>query len=64
MGHHFVSVDCSTPFLMPPSLKEWLPDEHLARFIVEVVEHLDLSPLELLKALPEALGQVETISNM
>jgi len=46
MGHHFVPVDRSTPFLLPPSLQEWLPEEHLARFIVEVVEHLDLSPLE------------------
>ncbi len=46
MGHHFVSVDRSTPFLLPPSLQEWLPDEHLARFVVEVVEQLDLSALE------------------
>lgn len=46
MGHHFVPVDRSTPFLLPPSLQEWLPQEHLARFVVEVVEQLDLSPLE------------------
>ena len=31
-------------FLVPPSLDEWLPQEHLARFIADVVdEHLDLS---------------------
>ena len=31
--------------LMPPSLDEWLPAEHLARFIDELVEqHLDLEP--------------------
>jgi hypothetical protein len=30
--------------LLPPSLDEWLPAEHLARFIAELVdEHLDLS---------------------
>ena len=46
MGHHFVSVDRSTPFLLPPSLQDWLPQEHLARFVVEVVEQLDLSSLE------------------
>ena len=46
MGHHFVSVDRSTPFLLPPSLQEWLPQDHLARFIVEVVDQLDLTPLE------------------
>lgn len=46
MGHHFVAVDRSTPFLLPPSLQEWLPEDHLARFIVEVVDQLDLTPLE------------------
>lgn len=46
MGHHFVPVDRSTPFLLPPSLQEWLPEEHLARFIVELVDQLDLTPLE------------------
>ena len=46
MGHHFVSLDRSTPFLLPPSLQEWLPEDHLARFIVEIVEQLDLRPLE------------------
>jgi transposase len=46
MGHHFVPVDRSTPFLLPPSLQEWLPEKHLARFVVEVVEQLDLTPLE------------------
>jgi hypothetical protein len=30
--------------LVPPSLDEWLPQEHLARFIADLVdEHLDLS---------------------
>lgn len=46
MGHHFVPVDRATPFLLPPSLQEWLPEDHLARFVVEIVEQLDLAPLE------------------
>jgi transposase len=46
MGHHFVSVDRSTPFLFPPSVQEWLPDDHLARFVVEIAERLDLRRLE------------------
>jgi len=46
MGHPFVPVDRATPFLLPPSLQEWLPEEHLARFLVEVVDQLDLTPLE------------------
>jgi transposase len=32
-------------FLMPPSVEEWLPQRHLARFVVEVVESLDLSAM-------------------
>lgn len=30
---------------MPPSVDEWLPARHLARFVVEVVDRLDLSLL-------------------
>jgi len=29
--------------LMPPDLREWLPPDHIARFIVELVEQLDVS---------------------
>jgi hypothetical protein len=29
-------------FLLPPSVDEWLPEKHLARFLVEVVDGLDL----------------------
>ncbi|MCS4116364.1 transposase [Salinibacter ruber] len=31
---------------MPPSLEEWLPEDHLARFVVETVETLDTTALE------------------
>ena len=30
-------------FLMPVSMREWLPGDHLAYFISDVVDHLDLS---------------------
>ena len=42
----FVPVDRDTQFLFPPSVQEWLPEHHLARFVVDVVEQLDLSGLE------------------
>jgi transposase len=42
----FVPVDRDTQFLFPPSVQEWLPEDHLARFVVDVVEQLDLSELE------------------
>lgn len=45
MGH-FRSVDRATPYLLPPSLDEWLPKDHLARFVVEIVEQLDLSAMK------------------
>lgn len=41
----FVNADRQTSYLLPPSVEEWLPEEHLARFIVEVVEGLDVSAL-------------------
>jgi transposase len=41
----FVNADRQTSYLLPPSVEEWLPDGHMARFIVEVVEGLDLSAL-------------------
>ena len=41
----FISVDRSTEYLLPPSVQDWLPENHLARFVVDVVERLDLSAL-------------------
>ena len=35
---NFRQIDRETGFLMPPSVDEWLPERHLARFIVEVIE--------------------------
>ena len=32
-------------FLLPPSVDEWLPEQHLARFVVEVIDRLDLSAM-------------------
>ena len=46
MSEPFKPVDRDTPYLLPPSLQDWLPQEHLARFVVEIVDRLDLSELE------------------
>lgn len=43
MAYNFKSADRETPYLMPPSLSEWLPENHLAWFIVASVKRLDLS---------------------
>ncbi len=42
MSERFRVCDLNQPFLMPPSLQDWLPEGHLARFIAEVVDELDL----------------------
>jgi transposase len=42
---NFRPTDRLTSFLMPPSVDEWLPQRHLARFVVEVVDGLDLSAM-------------------
>ena len=45
MSRDFFEVDRETPWLLPPSLQDWLPEGHLARFVVDIVEQLDLSDL-------------------
>jgi transposase len=45
MSDHFRPLDRDTLFLFPPSVQEWLPDDHLARFIAEIVGKLDLRSL-------------------
>ncbi|WP_407066732.1 IS1182 family transposase [Ferrovum sp.] len=42
---HFIDPDRKTSYLLPPSMEDWLPEGHLARFVVEVIEQLDLSRL-------------------
>ena len=42
----FHPIDRTTDYLLPPSVQEWLPEAHLARYVVDVVEGLDLSALE------------------
>src|SRR5450830_2108335 len=42
---HFVLADRKTDYLLPPSVDDWLTQDHLARFVVEVIDQLDLSNL-------------------
>jgi transposase len=45
MTKTFRPWDVRQDFLLPPSLLDWLPENHLARFVLEVVEELDLRPI-------------------
>jgi transposase len=46
MGKSYKSYDLDQAFLLPPSLREWLPGNHLAYFISDVVHTLDLAKIE------------------
>lgn len=42
---NFIPADRKTDYLLPPSVDDWLTQDHLARFVVEVIDGLDLSNL-------------------
>lgn len=43
MGFNFVGADRDQPFLLPPSLRDWLPADDLAWFLVDAVDQFDLA---------------------
>ncbi|MGH2984362.1 MAG: transposase [Solirubrobacterales bacterium] len=44
MPQNFLSCDRDQPLLLPPDLCDWLPEDHLAWFVIEAIEELDLEP--------------------
>jgi transposase len=44
MAYNFLRGDRDQSFLLPPDLRDWLPDGHLAWFILDVVDQVDLGP--------------------
>jgi transposase len=44
--NRFYEMDRETDFLLPPSVQDWLPEAHLARYVVEVIDGLNLSAFE------------------
>jgi hypothetical protein len=38
----FVSIDRNIPMLLPPDLRDWVPADHLAHFVIDAVEGIDL----------------------
>ena len=45
MSRDFREVDRETAWLLPPSAQDWLPEDHPARFVVEIVDSLELGRL-------------------
>ena len=44
MAQNFLTCDRDQPLLLPPDLRDWLPADHLAWFVIDSIEELDLEP--------------------
>src|ERR671937_1316121 len=44
MGQRFIVCDREQSFLMPPDVREWLPERHLAWFVIDAVGEMELEP--------------------
>src|SRR5215216_7590083 len=44
MGPSFIACDRERSFVMPPDVRDWLPEDHLAWFVLAAVEEMDLTP--------------------
>jgi hypothetical protein len=44
MAYNFRACDRDQAFLLPPDVREWLAADHLAWFVLDVVDQLDLGP--------------------
>jgi len=42
MAARFLTIDYDTPLILPPNLRDWVPADHLAHFILDAVEEMDL----------------------
>src|SRR5215213_11892584 len=44
MAYNFRACDRDQAFLLPPDIRDWLPADHLAWFVLDVVDQLDMDP--------------------
>src|ERR671927_600725 len=42
MAQNFIAFDREQPFLLPPDVREWLPEDHLAWFVIDAVGVMNL----------------------
>ena len=45
MSPNFITTNRDQQYLFPPSIQDWLPEDHLARFVVDIVSQLNIRPL-------------------
>src|SRR3954468_24957372 len=43
MAPSFVACDREQPFLLPPDVRDWLPEDHFVWFVIDVVERIDMA---------------------
>jgi transposase len=43
MAQNFIACDREQSFLLPPDVREWLPEDHLAWFVIDVIRVMDTS---------------------
>jgi transposase len=64
MGQNFLPDTVNQTLLFPPSLHDWLPEGHLARFLVDVVSALDLGAIYKSYAEKDGRGQAAYVPEM
>lgn len=42
----FINIDRDTPMFLPPDMRDWLPENHMVHFVLEVTQSMDLSCFE------------------
>jgi len=52
MAIRFVPIDRDNPLLLPPNLRDWVPDDHLVHFILDAVAALDLRRVKVNERAP------------
>ena len=43
MAQNFIACDREQELLLPPSLRDWLPEDHFAWFVLDAVDAMDLT---------------------
>jgi hypothetical protein len=43
LAQNFLACEREQPFLLPPDVREWLPEGHLAWFVIDAVGVMDTS---------------------
>ena len=64
MGQNFYPDTINQTLMFPPSLHDWLPEAHLARFLVDVVSALDLSAIYKSYQEKDGRGQAAYVPEM